>query len=166
MTKPKLFKGSPHKPVVRTKAEKSRSPKKPHPLSQPSQGKPSLRENYYMVHNSVWEDEAGLPGSGCLLCLWCLERRLGRLLRLDDFTQAPVNWDLRRAYWNTLCSYWSRTRPGAEAPEVRPVLVFGSVVIAKRGYLVCSQPVTPIQFGTPIMPEGFMTETGLLPDAE
>jgi hypothetical protein len=43
---------------------------------------------YYMVHNELWKC-AGL-GNG-MLCIRCLERRLGRRLHKRDFTRYPVN---------------------------------------------------------------------------
>lgn len=54
---------------------------------------------YYMVHDPVWaaagmpvpDDPEGFVGEG-ILCIGCLEKRLGRKLTPDDFTGAPVNW--------------------------------------------------------------------------
>jgi hypothetical protein len=49
------------------------------------------RSEYYMVHDWLWK-LAGMVGmdSG-FLCIGCLEHRLGRELRRDDFIDAPVN---------------------------------------------------------------------------
>jgi len=44
---------------------------------------------YYMVHDHVWL--SANPRDHGMLCIWCLERRLGRVLTKDDFTAAPVN---------------------------------------------------------------------------
>jgi hypothetical protein len=53
---------------------------------------------FYMVHNSVWED-ARMGPRGCL-CIGCLEARLGRELVPADFTDVPINeahpWDSPR----------------------------------------------------------------------
>lgn len=56
-----------------------------------------IRE-FYMVHDEIWiaatsnedgtEDEKKARG---MLCIGCLEARLGRTLTADDFTDAPVN---------------------------------------------------------------------------
>jgi hypothetical protein len=62
----------------------------------------------------------------------------------------------------TRSKIWSRG--GYQSNEVTPQLSIGNVVLARRSYQVCSQPVEPIQVGMPIMPEGFVTETGPLPD--
>lgn len=43
----------------------------------------------YMVENSVWE-EAGFDKRE-LVCLSCLRLHLGRSLKIEDFTEAPVN---------------------------------------------------------------------------
>lgn len=44
---------------------------------------------YYMVHDEIWSG-AGMPDEG-MLCIGCLEERLGRELTAKDFTHAPVN---------------------------------------------------------------------------
>jgi len=54
---------------------------------------------WYMVHKHVWEQAwAGrrkswhgkIPGQE-ILCIGCLEERLGRSLTRQDFTDAPIN---------------------------------------------------------------------------
>jgi hypothetical protein len=52
---------------------------------------------WYMVHDDVWEQAwharkswQVLPGQE-VLCIGCLEQRLGRTLMACDFTDAPVN---------------------------------------------------------------------------
>ena len=56
-------------------------------------------QQWYMVHRHVWQ-AAGMPKDrvlgydetdGNFLCIPCLERRLGRELKPDDFTDLPVN---------------------------------------------------------------------------
>ena len=47
---------------------------------------------YYMVHREVWE-LTGLEGSGGMLCIGCLESRLGRRLIPGDFMTCPLNHD-------------------------------------------------------------------------
>ncbi len=44
-----------------------------------------------MVHDQVWGSEARLPLSGCMLCISCLEARLGRKLEAEDFMVVPIN---------------------------------------------------------------------------
>lgn len=51
-----------------------------------------FRAEFYMLHDHVWE-RAGAPPLGHL-CIGCLEQRLGRRLRPDDFTDAPINMPL------------------------------------------------------------------------
>jgi hypothetical protein len=53
-------------------------------------------DEYYMVHREVWAAAGMLPRGG-MLCVGCLEARLGRRLTAADFTSAPVN-DLRRGW--------------------------------------------------------------------
>lgn len=38
------------------------------------------------------------PPHGGYLCLACAEKRLGRLLTIDDFTKAPINEPIRFGY--------------------------------------------------------------------
>jgi hypothetical protein len=47
------------------------------------------RAEWYMVHDEIWS-AAGMPPRG-YLCIGCLQRRLGRELTRDDFTDALVN---------------------------------------------------------------------------
>lgn len=56
---------------------------------------------YYMVSNSVWAATGIAPDEG-MLCLDCVERRIGRLLEYRDFTAiVPPSWKshLRRRRW-------------------------------------------------------------------
>jgi hypothetical protein len=45
-------------------------------------------DEYYMVHDVVWP----LDGNG-MLCIGCLEARIGRRLKPADFTGAAINHD-------------------------------------------------------------------------
>lgn len=45
---------------------------------------------YYMVHDDVWA-KSGMEKRGGMLCVGCLEQRLGRTLTKKDFTKYPVN---------------------------------------------------------------------------
>jgi len=44
----------------------------------------------YAVRNSVWKKAGIEPYGGCL-CVGCLERRIGRRLKSDDFPDHPLN---------------------------------------------------------------------------
>ena len=48
-------------------------------------GKDTHGGEYYMVWDEVWE-ASGMTPDGGMLCLPCLERRIGRHLTPDDFT--------------------------------------------------------------------------------
>jgi len=48
-------------------------------------GKNTHGGEYYMVHDSVWA-ASGIAPHGGMLCLGCLETRIGRELRPDDFS--------------------------------------------------------------------------------
>ena len=45
---------------------------------------------YYMVTDQVWL-ASGLGVDDGMLCIGCLEQRLGRMLHAKDFTDAPIN---------------------------------------------------------------------------
>jgi len=44
---------------------------------------------YYMVKNKIWRKAH--PEDDGMLCIGCLEVRLGRVLTHKDFTSAPIN---------------------------------------------------------------------------
>jgi hypothetical protein len=46
-------------------------------------------DEYFMVHSAIWR-QAQPEGRG-KLCIGCLEQRLGRRLRPEDFTDATIN---------------------------------------------------------------------------
>lgn len=51
---------------------------------------------YYMVLHTLWSAH----GAGRrMLCIGCLEDRLGRALTPEDFTGAPINTDPEDALW-------------------------------------------------------------------
>lgn len=54
-------------------------------------GKSTFQTEYYMVHNHLWA-AAGMERDNGMLCILCLESRLGRMLVEADFTSAPVNY--------------------------------------------------------------------------
>lgn len=47
-----------------------------------------IRELHYMIKSEIWLTVAK---SSDFLCIGCLEKRLGRFLEKDDFTNKPVN---------------------------------------------------------------------------
>lgn len=47
-------------------------------------------DEYYMVHDHVWNSVDMYAYSG-MLCIGCLENRLGRELTPSDFPKYPVN---------------------------------------------------------------------------
>jgi hypothetical protein len=52
--------------------------------------------HYYMVSNDLWAS-AGIEPDGGMLCLNCLEKRIGRRLTYDDFTAiVPRAWGANR----------------------------------------------------------------------
>ena len=47
-------------------------------------------DQYYMVHDEVWE-QSGMGKDDGMLCLPCLEARIGRNLEASDFTNIEMN---------------------------------------------------------------------------
>lgn len=48
-------------------------------------------DEYYMVHDVVWAAAGMSTEEQGMLCVGCLEKRLGRQLSPDDFTDAVIN---------------------------------------------------------------------------
>lgn len=44
----------------------------------------------YMVKHSIWAEASLATNAGCLH-VWCLEKRLGRPLQVEDLLDAPIN---------------------------------------------------------------------------
>jgi hypothetical protein len=55
---------------------------------------------YYMVRDEVWLRVN--PGRAGMLCIGCVEKRLGRPLNPLDFTDAPINFERERR--SVVCS--------------------------------------------------------------
>jgi hypothetical protein len=52
-------------------------------------------DEYYGVHNHLWRRAVDRSQRHGMLCLECLERRLGRVLQLEDF-KPPVNQQIAK----------------------------------------------------------------------
>jgi hypothetical protein len=50
----------------------------------------SIMDEYYMVTDEIWA-QAGMAPDGGMLCIGCLEARIGRQLTAADFPAYPVN---------------------------------------------------------------------------
>lgn len=48
-------------------------------------------KEYYMVTDSCWK-RAGMESHGGMLCIGCLESRLGKKLTSRNFAECPLNW--------------------------------------------------------------------------
>ena len=48
-------------------------------------------KEYYTIRNRVWYSVTKQTRGEGMLCIGCLEKRLGRELTRGDFTDAPVN---------------------------------------------------------------------------
>jgi hypothetical protein len=46
---------------------------------------------YYMVEDEVWYSAITARSKPDMLCVGCVELRIGRLLTKDDFSDAPLN---------------------------------------------------------------------------
>lgn len=47
-----------------------------------------FKNEYYMIHDEIWDSVA----TDGMLCVECLEKRLGRLLTPEDFKLYPINF--------------------------------------------------------------------------
>lgn len=87
-------------------------------------GEPVSPSEYYTVHDDLWH-AAGMssaPGAG-MLCIGCLEGRIGRQLHAADFTDAPVN-DPHPAFDTArlLCRKRGAPAWSGSAGEVEPLI--------------------------------------------
>ena len=57
-------------------------------------------KDYYMVHDNIWEEGVQEEERENLLCLDCLEKRLGRKLEIKDFNNYPVNEPIKSELMN------------------------------------------------------------------
>ncbi len=48
-------------------------------------------EEYYMVNDYLWKSAFPTEDTDGMLCVGCLEARIGRTLTPSDFTPAPLN---------------------------------------------------------------------------
>lgn len=53
------------------------------------------KQEYYMVKRSIWRD--AVPEHKGMLCISCLETRMGRELNREDFLLVPVNLSARHS---------------------------------------------------------------------
>lgn len=51
---------------------------------------------YYMVHDHIWKS-VNKTFYGVMLCIGCLETRLGRKLNKHDFSDLPINYVFRQS---------------------------------------------------------------------
>ena len=51
---------------------------------------------YYMIQHTLWENHVKSDG---MLCISCLEKRLGRSLVRNDFLDCPLNDFIRKGFW-------------------------------------------------------------------
>ena len=72
-----------------------------------------------MLLNSVWA-QTGIECLRGLLCIGCVEARLGRRLETDDFGNAPINW-LRPTQSSRL-----RERIGPNGPPGIPAVLLAA----------------------------------------
>lgn len=49
---------------------------------------------YYMVHSRVWLEAVPENQGAGMLCIGCLEKRLGRRTNREDFTDCPLNVEM------------------------------------------------------------------------
>lgn len=46
---------------------------------------------YYMLYDSIWEAAGMIKYTPDMLCIGCVEKRIGRLLTAADFVDYPIN---------------------------------------------------------------------------
>lgn len=56
---------------------------------------------YYMSTDALWS-RAGMKTHGGMLCIGCLEERVGHKLKSSNFKECPLNW--RNVLYPNMCS--------------------------------------------------------------
>jgi hypothetical protein len=74
------------------------------------------RKEYYMVHEYLWAQHGAEP----VLCIGCLEVRMGRELWSGDFTHWPINNINMFEKSDRLIERLEREVPWREGTEVAP----------------------------------------------
>lgn len=64
--------------------------------------------DYYMVQDDLWDSHVHTEG---MLCISCLEWRIGRKIILEDFTDCPLNKKYNSLYKKLLIKKYSRSTP-------------------------------------------------------
>lgn len=54
-------------------------------------------DEYYMVQFEIWKTSVPKWAQRGILCIGCLEDRVGRELTTEDFIEAPVNYTLDKS---------------------------------------------------------------------
>jgi len=57
-----------------------------------------IAEEFYALHDDLWRRLVRRPSRGSMLCLDCVERRLGRALHRGDFANVAVNQQEARKF--------------------------------------------------------------------
>ena len=78
----------------------------------------SLNEEYYMLMNEVWKE--AVPDLVGMLCINCVELRLGRQLWPEDFMDSPINYFHSRLSARVLSRFCGI--PDDEADELLVIL--------------------------------------------
>ena len=76
-------------------------------------GKNTLGGEYYMVRDELWAASGLEPNDG-MLCLACLEKRIGRLLTLEDFAAVVPS----RECWERHVAHRDRPLSSPEAVQL------------------------------------------------
>ena len=50
-----------------------------------------FNDEYYMLLDDIWENDLGLHSHEGMMCIGCVESRLGRRLTSEDFADVPLN---------------------------------------------------------------------------
>lgn len=59
----------------------------------------TFRSEYYMLKHEIWDYIVSFENSRKMLCIGCVEERLGRELTGSDFLDCPANELSKKGYW-------------------------------------------------------------------
>ena len=72
----------------------------------------AIIEEYYMVRREIWERCTAINERSKMLCIGCLEKRLGRTLIRSDFIDCLLNQSLDNKSVRLMCRYQQTRKAG------------------------------------------------------
>jgi hypothetical protein len=110
-------------------------------------------DEYYGVHNHLWRRVVSRSHRHRMLCLLCLERRLGRSLRLEDFKSVPENGHVAQ-----FLAQWPKSENIVPAGDASECAEFDDSPMGWEDYGLIGRTMTGSPARVPGLPDYFYLE--------